>query len=161
MEPLAIRLAEDRDVASIAAINLAAFAGVHESLAGLLGPELNALVYPEWETTQQQELLDSTADETSSLWVAENGGVVVGFVAIDADPLTKVGELSLIAVHPDHQSHGIGTALNRFALDQMRRAGMTLATVATGGDGSHAAARRSYERAGFVGLPLVRYYAAL
>ena len=87
--------------------------------------------------------------------------MVVGFVVIDADPLTKVGELSLIAVHPDQQSQGIGTALNRFALEQMRRAGMTLATVATGGDASHAAARRSYEKAGFVALPLVRYYAAL
>ncbi len=161
MEPLAIHLAEDCDVASVEAINLAAFAGVHDSIAELLGRELNALVYPDWETTQHQELLESTAAETSSLWVAEQDGTVVGFVVIDVDPLSKVGELSLIAVHPDRQGHGIGTALNRFALDQMRRAGMTLATVATGGDASHAAARRSYEKAGFVALPLVRYYAAL
>lgn len=156
-----IHPAEDRDVASVEAINIRAFAGVHESIAELLGGELNALVYPDWETTQHQELLESTADESSSLWVAEQGGVVVGFVVIDVDPLTRVGELSLIAVHPDHQGRGIGTALNRFALDQMRRAGMTLATVATGGDASHAAARRSYEKAGFVALPLVRYYKAL
>ncbi len=161
MEQLAIHLAEDHHVASVEAINLAAFAGVHDSIAELLGRQLNALVYPDWETTQHQELLESTAEETSSLWVAERDGVVVGFVVIDVDPLSKVGELSLIAVHPDQQGHGIGTALNRFALDQMRRAGMTLATVATGGDASHAAARRSYENAGFVALPLVRYYAAL
>ncbi len=156
-----IRRAEDRDAAAVEAINRRAFAGVHESIAELLGGELNALVYPDWETTQQQELLEATADETSSLWVAEQDGEVVGFVVIEVDPLTKVGELSLIAVHPDHQSHGIGTALNRFALEQMRTAGMTLATVATGGDASHAAARRSYENAGFVALPLVRYYKAL
>lgn len=161
MGPLAIHLAEDRDVATVEAINIAAFAGVHESIADLLGGDLNALVYPNWETTQHQELLESTADGTSSMWVAEQGGTVVGFVVIDIDPLTRVGELSLIAVHPDHQGRGIGTALNRFALDEMRRAGMTLATVATGGDASHAAARRSYEKAGFVALPLVRYYAAL
>jgi len=36
-----------------------------------------------------------------------------------------------------------------------------LAVVGTGGDPGHAPARRVYEKAGFVGLPLVRYYASL
>ena len=35
---------------------------------------------------------------------------------------------------------------------------MKLATVDTGGDGIHAPARRSYEKAGYTALPLVRYY---
>ena len=161
MEALEIRPIEDRDGATVEAINLAAFAGVHESIAVLLGTELNALVSPDWETNQHQELLESTVEETSSLWVAEHDGVLVGFVVVDLDPLTKVGELGLIAVHPDRQGQGIGTAMNHFALDIMRDAGMTLATVATGGDASHGAARRSYEKAGFVALPLVRYYKAL
>ena len=161
MGALVIRPAEDHDAAVVEAINITAFAGVHQSIAELLGAALNALVYPDWETTQHQELLESTADEGSSLWVAEQDGVIVGFVVIDVDPLTKVGELSLIAVDPDRQGHGIGTELNHFALEQMRRSGMTLATVATGGDGSHTAARRSYEKAGFTALPLVRYYKAL
>ncbi len=161
MGALEIRPVEDGDNETVEAINLAAFAGVHESLAELLGRDLNTLVYPDWHTTQHQELLESTADATTSLWVAEHNGGVVGFVVLDLDSLSKVGELSLIAVHPDHQGRGIGTAMNRFALDHMARAGMTLATVATGGDPSHAAARRSYENVGFVALPLVRYYKAL
>ncbi len=161
MEQLTIRPAEDRDASRVASINLAAFAGVHESLAELLGADLNALVYPDWETTQHQELLEATADEGSSMWVADCNGEVEGFVVIDLDPLAKVGEICLIAVHPRAQSAGVGTRLTQFALDHMRRSGMTLATVATGGDASHAPARRSYEKAGFVALPLVRYYAAL
>jgi hypothetical protein len=40
----------------------------------------------------------------------------------------------------------------------MREAGMKLAVVGTGGDPGHAPARRSYEKAGYTGLPLVRYY---
>jgi hypothetical protein len=36
-----------------------------------------------------------------------------------------------------------------------------LAIVATGGDPGHAPARRTYEKAGFTPLPLVRYYALL
>jgi len=42
-----------------------------------------------------------------------------------------------------------------------RAAGMTLAVVGMGGDDGHAPARRSYEKAGYTGLPLMRYYQAL
>lgn len=35
---------------------------------------------------------------------------------------------------------------------------MKLAIVGTGGDPGHAPARRSYEKAGYIGLPIVRYY---
>ena len=38
---------------------------------------------------------------------------------------------------------------------------MKLAVVGTGGDEGHAPARRSYEKAGYTGLPLVRYYQEL
>jgi GNAT superfamily N-acetyltransferase len=66
--------------------------------------------------------------------------------------------VDLLAVHPDYQNEGIGTELNNFALGKMRAAGMKLAVVGTGGDPGHAPARRSYEKAGYTGLPLVRYY---
>jgi hypothetical protein len=35
---------------------------------------------------------------------------------------------------------------------------MTVAVVETGGDPEHAAARRTYERAGCVQLPIARYF---
>jgi RimJ/RimL family protein N-acetyltransferase len=44
---------------------------------------------------------------------------------------------------------------------RFRDAGVVLAAVDTGGDPGHAPARRVYEKAGFTGLPLVRYYARL
>lgn len=43
----------------------------------------------------------------------------------------------------------------------MRDSGVRLAVVVTGGDPGHGPARRTYEKAGFTGLPLVRYYARL
>ena len=49
-----------------------------------------------------------------------------------------------------------------FALQRMREAGMTAATVGTGGDPSHAPARRAYEKAGFgPALPTVYFYRSL
>jgi hypothetical protein len=38
---------------------------------------------------------------------------------------------------------------------------MDLAVAATGGDPGHAPARRSYEKAGYTALPLVRFYRAV
>lgn len=47
------------------------------------------------------------------------------------------------------------------AIDFMKQAGVRLVEVATGGDVGHRPARRVYEKAGFVALPLVRYYKVL
>jgi GNAT superfamily N-acetyltransferase len=64
----------------------------------------------------------------------------------------------MLAVDPDHQTGGIGTALMEFALDRLKDAGMRIAMVETGGDPGHAPARRTYERAGFTLLPIARYF---
>jgi ribosomal protein S18 acetylase RimI-like enzyme len=73
-------------------------------------------------------------------------------------PERSMGEISMLAVDPDHQGGGIGTALTEFALDRLKEAGMTVAMVETGGDPGHAAARRTYEKAGYVLLPIARYF---
>lgn len=77
------------------------------------------------------------------------GGVVVGFVSVQLNRDTRVGEIGLNAVHPDHAGKGIGTAMYDFAMARMKVVGMRAATVATVGDPSHAPARRAYEKAGF------------
>ena len=84
---------------------------------------------------------------------------MVGFVSVGiSDAQRSMGEISMLAVDPDYQGGGIGTALTEFALDRLKDAGMTVATVETGGDPGHAAARRTYEKAGFVLLPIARYF---
>ena len=88
-------------------------------------------------------------------------GKVVGFVAYELNDHSKIGEVQLLAVHPEYQNHGIGTQINIFALQKLKESGMKLAVLGTGGDEGHAPARKSYEKAGYTGLPLVRYYKAL
>ncbi|MBO0850759.1 MAG: GNAT family N-acetyltransferase, partial [Pseudonocardia sp.] len=85
----------------------------------------------------------------------------VGFVAVRLDREASIGEIYLIAVDPDHQRAGIGSALTTFALDWIKNAGMAAAMVETGGDPGHAPARRVYERAGFSQLPIARYFKKL
>jgi len=86
-------------------------------------------------------------------------GAVVGFVAIELHrPERGMGEISMLAVDPDHQGGGIGTALTKFVLERLEEAGMKVAMVETRGDPGHAAARRTYEKAGYVLLPIARYF---
>lgn len=87
---------------------------------------------------------------------------MVGFCSIAFDQNTKVGEVDLNTVHPAHQGEGIGAAMFNHALKLMREAGMEAATVGTGGDDSHAPARRAYEKAGFgPAIPNVYMYRLL
>ena len=67
----------------------------------------------------------------------------------------------LVVVSPPHQNLGIGTALNAFALNELKTRGIQMVRVETGGDPSHAPARRCYEKAGYTVLPLVRYFIKL
>src|SRR5215212_6800892 len=93
-------------------------------------------------------------------WVAEAARGVVGFVAAKLHPERQIGEIWMLAVDPDEQGRGIGTALTEVATGWLREAGMTVAMVETGGDSGHAPARRVYEKAGYTLLPVARYFKA-
>ena len=60
-------------------------------------------------------------------FVAELGAAVVGFVSMQLDPDTQIGEIGLNAVHPDHAGKGIGTAMYNLTLARMKEAGMRVA----------------------------------
>jgi GNAT superfamily N-acetyltransferase len=72
-----------------------------------------------------------------------------------------MSEISMMAVDPDHQGRGVGTALTEFAVGWIREAGLSVAMVETGGDPGHAPARRTYEKAGLRMLSIARYFKKL
>jgi ribosomal protein S18 acetylase RimI-like enzyme len=155
---LSIRPVGDADVESLVRLSLLAWEPVFRSFEQLLGPAVYTLIWPDWRTGQREAIEAVCRDgEKTTVWVAEADGTVVGFVAYVLGE-DKTGEVQLLAVHPEYQNRGIGTALNIFALREMKESGMVMAKVETGGDPSHAPARRSYEKAGYTALPLVRYF---
>ena len=95
------------------------------------------------------------------MWVAIDAGCTVGFVAVKCHAALSMGEIYMLAVDPDYQRRGIGTALTAFALERMRDAGMSVAMVETGGDPGHAPARHTYEKVGFGLLPIASYFKKL
>ena len=148
---------ETRDEPDLERIREAAFAPIFDSFRSMLGGELYALTQERGDH-EQAELLASII-EAGSGWetfVAVLGVDVVGFVSIQLNRKIHVGEIGLNAVDPRHVGRGVGTAMYEHALGHMKEAGMRAATVSTGGDPSHAPARRAYQKAGFeVGIPSV------
>jgi len=127
-----------------------------------LGSAIFRRLHPDWREDQRRAVEDVCAAQKGPVWVAEVDGDAVGFVAIEVYDLGRsMGEISMLAVDPEHQGVGIGTALTEFALDRLKDAGMTVAMVETGGDPGHTAARRTYEKAGYVQLPIARYFKIL
>jgi ribosomal protein S18 acetylase RimI-like enzyme len=159
--PATIRPLTPADTAAVVEFSLRAWAPVFESFRTVLGDRVYQALYPDWSATQAHDVEAVCEDDTAKVWVTEQEGRPVGFVAVRIDADAQTGEIYMLAVDPLVQRQGIGTALTSFAVQQLRQAGVTLAEVGTGGDPGHAPARRVYEKAGFVGLPLVRYYARL
>lgn len=156
---LQIRPLETNEVEAVVQLSLAAWAPVFQSFEQVLGAEIYAIVYPDWKKSQSEGVAMVCNDrEKYNVWVAELDGKIVGFIAYELNIKDKIGETQLLAVHPQYQNLEIGTELNNFALRKMKESGMQLAVVGTGGDPGHAPARRSYEKAGYTALPLVRYY---
>jgi ribosomal protein S18 acetylase RimI-like enzyme len=154
-----IRLFEDRDAEAVVDLSLRAWAPVFASLERALGPEIFGRLHPDWREDQRRAVEDVLAAKEAQVWVAEVGASIVGFVSVELiDDKRSMGEISMLAVDPDHQGGGIGTALTEFALDKLKEAGMKVATAETGGDPGHAAARRTYEKAGYTLLPIARYF---
>ena len=93
------------------------------------------------EDAAQGELLIALLAPASgwTVYAAEGGGTVVGFVAIRLNHDTYVGEIRLNrGATTAHAGQGVGTTMYAFAVARMQEAGMHVATVATGGDPSFA-----------------------
>ena len=158
-----MRPARADDLPRLDDVRQAAFAPVFASFRAILGEDLYHLAQAREDEAQGQLLASLLVPDSGwEVYAAERAGVVVGFVAVQLNPDTHVGEIGLNAVHPHHAGQGVGTAMYDFAIARMQEAGMRVATVATGADPSHAPARRAYEKAGFTAhIPSVWLYRRL
>ncbi|MBV9258774.1 MAG: GNAT family N-acetyltransferase [Ktedonobacteraceae bacterium] len=163
MMNLHIRPFSPDDMEEVVQLSLLAWAPVFHSFEQVLGTRIYSHLFPDWKKTQRAVVEKICREHEKTLvWVAEAHGKITGFIAYTLDSQENdqenTGEVELLAVHPEFQNHGIGTELNRFVLEKMKENGIKLAIVGTGGDPGHAPARRTYEKAGYTALPIVRYY---
>ena len=149
---------EDRE--AVIALSLRAWEPVHASLARVLGARIYDRTVGDWCHSQSRDVQADLDAEEVRVWVAVTGRVA-GFASVKLNREERTGEVHMLAVDPDQQNRGVGSRLTEFAEEYMRAEGMTVAVIETGGDPGHAAARSTYERAGFTQLPIARYFKAL
>jgi GNAT superfamily N-acetyltransferase len=150
------------DVERIAQIAVRAWGPIYASYRQRLGDEIFAALHTGWEARKAESVRNAARTRPGSVYVTDVGGKVIGFTTFHLDEATKVGAITDNAVDPDCQSQGVGTFQHQKVLDLMRQRGMKFAKVGTGLDDGHAAARRSYEKAGFDRrLEHVTYFMAL
>jgi ribosomal protein S18 acetylase RimI-like enzyme len=116
-------------------------------------------------------VLDSLRDERSTLVVAEDEGVVVGFATADPTASRRVAEVRYVGVDPDCWGSGVGGQVLARLADELAAAEFRSAQLLVYAD--NAPARRLYERLGWsrsdreptphprTGKPEVRYHLCL
>lgn len=149
---------EDRD--AVVALALRAWEPVHASMAEVMGEQIYALTVGDWRRTQARDVQADLDAEEVQAWVAVTDRVA-GFATVKLDREEGVGELHMLAVDPDQQKQGVGSALIEATEGFMREEGMRVALISTGGDPGHAPARVAYESAGYTAMPAVNYFKAL
>lgn len=158
-----IRLFEPGDLPVLQNVRRAAFEPVFRSFRDIVGEEIAALAFTHADA-EQAKLLEGicAAGSGQHVLVVTVGEEIAGFVSFTIDAAKRMGEIGLNAVHPDYAGRGIGTWMYEHVMACMKGLGMALATVGTGGDASHAPARRAYEKAGFgPALPSIYLYKLL
>ncbi len=155
-----IREFRARDENPVVEMALRAWAPVFASLERALGREIFDRLHGDWHLYQARAVRETLASAAQA-WVAEDEQQVLAFAAASLHQDRLIGEISMLAVDPEDQGKGVGTALTRFATDWLRGRGMRVAMIDTGGDAGHAPARRVYERVDYTLLPVARYFKAL
>ena len=157
-----IRPFRENDAEPVVALSLRAWEPVHESIREVLGDEpFERRNRPDWRTRQGRDVRAVLAGEDNTVWVAEDEGRVVGFVAATIHHDDDAGEIQMLAVDPPSQNRGIGTELTEVATAWIRGSGVSVAFISTGGDVGHAAARATYDKAGYRRLPVTYFLKAL
>ncbi|MCC5615880.1 GNAT family N-acetyltransferase [Nostoc sp. CHAB 5836] len=167
---------DPRQLDAVIRLSLRAWTPVFDSIQKAMDFDVYRELYPaDWRVSQQKAVEEVCTAEETKVWVAVvpvasrredpptamDSGSTVGFVAVKLHSQSSLGEIYMIAVDPDYQRRGIGTALVEFALDWMKTAGMSVAMVETGGDPGHDPARCTYEKLGFGLFPTARYFKKL
>jgi len=137
------------DLEIIAEIGNRAWRGIYRMFRKAYGDKLFSILAPNEKTSKGEQIRAHCRRHPEWVFVCEEEGRIVGFVAFRLDAEKKIGEIGNNAVDPECNLKGIGQQMYGAVLQYFKEKGMQFAKVHTGLDEAHAPARRAYERAGF------------
>lgn len=116
------------DTDAMKQITVDAFVGVAidyhiEQRFGVLGND--------WKARKARHIDADVAAHPEGVFVAEEEGVILGYITTRIDHESKMGWIPNIAVRPDLKSRGLGKQLMEYGLNYLKQAGMTHAKIET------------------------------
>ncbi|MEO0398586.1 MAG: GNAT family N-acetyltransferase [Pseudomonadota bacterium] len=139
-----------------------AFGPVYSKLKEDIPSYVYDAFYPNGCMTRKLAAVEEMCENDEiSMWVAITDSSISGFVGLSIQAADSMGEIYILAVHPDFQKRNIGTDLMEFAFDEMRRLGLSIAMVQTGDARGHEPSRAAYSKVGFERYPVARYFKKL
>jgi ribosomal protein S18 acetylase RimI-like enzyme len=118
--------------------------------------------YPNgWQARQLSDIPDFLDHNADLVLVAVKNEELVGWIGGKIHKEDSMGEIYILAVHPDAQRQGIAKQLMDHLIEIMRDKGLEILMVETGDDPGHIASRATYEKAGFERWPVARYFRKL
>ncbi|MER7248882.1 GNAT family N-acetyltransferase [Kribbella sp. NPDC000426] len=158
-----IRSYVDADLARLIDLTIDTFGPFfEESFRPLVGETIFTRQHGDWRGDYHQEVagLHDPAQH-KHVALAEDDGVLLGYVAWHVEPARSKGTVTLLAVSAAYRRSNAGTALCEHAFEAMRAEQAEYVEIGTGGDDFHAPARAFYESLGCVKLPLAVYFREL
>lgn len=117
------------DLETLRQIMVEAFAGVSidHGIERVFGP-ING---HDWQWRKGRHLDEDLRRDPAGVIVAEQEGLVIGFISTWMDPEAGIGHIPNISLRPECRGQGIGRALIQRAMDRFRAAGLTHAKIET------------------------------
>lgn len=134
-----IRRAEEKDIPKLVEVYLEGYKGLEEY--AYTHPD-DVQAYINWLFRR----------DVAGIWIAEENGKIIGFVASDGNWFSKregkvVGAVHELVVLPEHRSKGVGRALMEKAMEYFKSRGLDLAELWVGDENTPAL--EFYKKLGF------------
>ncbi len=157
-----LRTCTSADIPALTELTIDTFRELFTVALPDIRPEVTAHDHGRWEDDYRVEVPSLFAPaEDRHITLAEQEGRIVGYVGWDITNDGTSGRLQMVAVHPDARRQGVARALCTEVISELRRRGVVVVHIGTGGDAFHAPARALYESLGFIPYPTVDYARAL
>jgi ribosomal-protein-alanine N-acetyltransferase len=143
-----IRKAKKSDINAITSLTVRAWKGA--TVAEAMEKKHGLVQGRRWYAYKSADLRDFCRQHLRRVFVAEEDGRIVGYATYNISLQRKIGTVGNNAVDPDFRGRGIGSALHKTVLAQLKKEGMILAFVSTLAHDEPA--QRLYERHGFTEL---------
>jgi ribosomal protein S18 acetylase RimI-like enzyme len=126
---MTLRSFQPADLARIQQITVESFEGV--SIDRNIQREFGSVAGKDWMARKERDVTGDCEAQPEGVFVAEEGGEVVGYVTTRLDGFTGIGRIPNLAVDARYRGRGVGTELIQHALEWMRRQGMSMAKIET------------------------------